>query len=520
MAKTGNEWLAESLANAQRYALGNILESSKITPKQRTFLVKQGYLKKIIRGWYLLDADLSVVSAGDSALWNESLWAFIGQYVQQKFSQQYCLSPEVSLGLLTGNNAFPKQLVIFIDDISPRKIDLPNNLSLLLISSSKPSYQTTQFQGVIIHTLESALVAIGPSFFHQNSLTVHIALLQANMSELEKAIVSSKNQAAGNRLIGAYFALNKPTVAEGLQYVMQSMGFQAVAANNPFSTPPLILEHVQRESPSALRIRLLWQKMRGDVLACFADIAPPHDFKQRSQQELEETMQHVYVSDAYHSLSIEGYQVTTELISRIAQGDWSPESLQQDRSQRDALAAKGYYDAFYLVKDLLLGVHQSDRFNLQDTLNQAISRWYRALFQPCVNAGIINALDLAGFRKGPIYIRGSLHTPPPSEQLMDCMEALKDLLSTEDDFIVKAILGHFFLGYIHPFPDGNGRTARFLMNFLLLLGGYDWLVINHNTRVGYIAALEQASVDKDIRPFADFIKQSIVEQATPLQSHE
>jgi len=246
--------------------------------------------------------------------------------------------------------------------------------------------------------------------------------------------------------------------------------------------------------------------MRQAIVDEFADTPLPEPFQQRSLQHLLDAIQHIYVSDAYHSLSIEGYQVTTTLIEQISQGKWSPDSIAQDKNQRDALAARGYFDAFNLVKQQLSQAHQDTAFNLQDYLHEGITSWYRALFQPCVHAGLINPMDLAGFRKGPIYIRGSLHTPPPSEQLMDCMDALKELITHEESHWVKAILAHLFLGYIHPFPDGNGRTARFLMNFLLVLGGYDWLVIRHDTRGEYLDALEQASVHKNILPFARFIR--------------
>ena len=144
MAKTGNELLAEALAAAQKIAVGDIVNSASITGQQRTFLVKKGYLKSIIRGWYLLDGDLLARNVGESALWNESLWAFINQYITQKFGNDYYLSPEASLDLLTGSNSLPKQLVIFIKDISPRKIDLPNELSLILIKATKTPYKTIE----------------------------------------------------------------------------------------------------------------------------------------------------------------------------------------------------------------------------------------------------------------------------------------------------------------------------------------------------------------------------------------
>ena len=81
------------------------------------------------------------------------------------------------------------------------------------------------------------------------------------------------------------------------------------------------------------------------------------------------------------------------------------------------------------------------------------------------------------------------------------MPALFDLLETENE---RAVLGHWLFGYIHPYPDGNGRRARFVMNAMLASGGYPWTVIQAENRAAYLSALESASIDQDIAPFARF----------------
>jgi Fic family protein len=67
------------------------------------------------------------------------------------------------------------------------------------------------------------------------------------------------------------------------------------------------------------------------------------------------------------------------------------------------------------------------------------------------------------------------------------------------------VLGHFVFVYIHPYMDGNGRVARFLMNVMMASGGYPWTVISIEDRNAYVEALERASVGEDIAPFADFL---------------
>ena len=122
-----------------------------------------------------------------------------------------------------------------------------------------------------------------------------------------------------------------------------------------------------------------------------------------------------------------------------------------------------------------------------------------------MTAGIIGAAGLAGYRTGPVYIRRSMHVPPPREAVRDCMPALFDLLEQETEPAVRVVLGHFMFVYIHPYMDGNGRMGRFLMNVMLASGGYPWTVIPLERRNDYMAALEAASVRQDIAPFAAFI---------------
>ncbi|MFV1969087.1 MAG: Fic family protein [Pirellulaceae bacterium] len=82
------------------------------------------------------------------------------------------------------------------------------------------------------------------------------------------------------------------------------------------------------------------------------------------------------------------------------------------------------------------------------------------------------------------------------------MPALFDLLREEPEPSVRVVLGHFMFVYIHPYVDGNGRMGRFLMNVMLAGDGYPWTVIPVEKRDDYMAALETASVEQDIGPFA------------------
>ena len=95
------------------------------------------------------------------------------------------------------------------------------------------------------------------------------------------------------------------------------------------------------------------------------------------------------------------------------------------------------------------------------------------------------------------------------------MLALLELLETETEPSVRAVSGHWLFGYIHPYPDGNGRMARFLMNVMLASGGYPWTVVRVDDRDDYLAALESASTALDIMPFARFLATQVERGMAP-----
>jgi phosphatidylserine/phosphatidylglycerophosphate/cardiolipin synthase-like enzyme len=171
------------------------------------------------------------------------------------------------------------------------------------------------------------------------------------------------------------------------------------------------------------------------------------------------------------------------------------------------MAAKGYLAAFRLVEKSVRRVLGGE--NAGRVVRKDYQGWYRALFSESVRAGLLEPYHLAGHRNAPVFIRTSRHVPPPHAAVNDAMDALLDSLEGEQEAIVRAVLGHWLFGFVHPYMDGNGRMARFLMNVMMASGGYPWTIVRTIRRRVYLDALEAASVEQNILPFANFIREEM-----------
>ena len=126
----------------------------------------------------------------------------------------------------------------------------------------------------------------------------------------------------------------------------------------------------------------------------------------------------------------------------------------------------------------------------------------------------IHALVLAGhpeagqWRQAGVFISGSNHIPPRPEKINYCMAEFMSWIENEShdlNPIERAARLHADLATIHPFIDGNGRTARLVMSLELLKIGLPVTIIKVEERNEYIHALETIQQKADYRPFLAFI---------------
>ena len=216
----------------------------------------------------------------------------------------------------------------------------------------------------------------------------------------------------------------RPDWADEIISAMKSAGYD-VRESNPFEAGQIFGTLRRPRAPIVGRVEMLWESMRGAVVETF----PKEPGLPKDKDAYLRFVDGIYQSDAYHSLSIEGYSVTPEVIERVRQGNWDPEHHEDDRKSRDALAARGYWQAFQLVKGSVEKVIAGE--NAGACVRAAHKEWYRELFQPCVAAGLIEPGALAGYRNIPVYLRTSRYVPPRWEAVRDAMPVLFDLLERE-----------------------------------------------------------------------------------------
>jgi fido (protein-threonine AMPylation protein) len=502
---TPNEKLAASLGKLKDLQKNGrrVFRSNGLSRVDRERLLQNSFVREVIRGWLMSTSPNTKPT--DTTPWYASFWEFCARYCDDRFGADWHLSPEQSLLLRAENTVIPAQVVVY----SPQGTN--NNVTLLFGTSlydlkqkdMPPNGDLVVKDGLRLFTPPAALTRVPDNFFARSPIEAQVVLTGIkDASEILGRLLEGGHSVVAGRLAAAFRRVDRANIADEIIKSMKGAGYDVREAD-PFAAEQTFGKLTPGIIPIAGRIRALWESLRDPVIKVFpkppglpADTKPYMQF-----------VEDIYKNDAYHSLSIEGYNVTPELIERVRSGNWKPEDNEDDRKSRDALAARGYWQAFQLVKKSVGKI-------LEGAEPGALVRtehrdWYRELFQPSVAAGLLRPAALAGYRQHPVYLKGSRHVPPRWDSMPDAMNAFFDLIEAETEPSARIVLGHWLFGYIHPYPDGNGRMARFLMNAMLASGGYPWTVIRVEDREKYMKALKSASVDNDIKPFTAFIAERV-----------
>jgi fido (protein-threonine AMPylation protein) len=481
-----------------------VVRGPQISNETRVLLLKMGYLREILKGWYFVSDP--VVDAGDTTPFYANFWEYLARYLSERFGAGYCLTAEQSILRHAQHNVIPRTVNVMLAVNQSQVQDLAFGHTVALYPGKgrfpEPVHQF-MLQGLRCMSAPYCLVNLPPRYFAVYGREVQIVMAQLN-DPGALAVLADVNRAGLARLLSGYRQVGRTDFVDAVLSQLKGLNIQIRTDDCPFHAETVYPLGRPGRSPLYSRIHMLWAQHRKAVLTCQPSTAIITD----SPEEYLAHVQAVRMEDAYHSLSIERYRVTPELIRKIAEEGWDPLGNEDDMKQVAAMAAKGYLDAFDLVKEDVVQAYTSRETDapLSSRLfSERHQAWYQRLFNPSVNAGILERTDLVGYRRHMVFLQGSLHSPPHYDYVLDGMEALCECFSQEPDAFVRAVLGHWLFGFIHPYMDGNGRIARFTMNLMLASGGYPWTVIRVEDRNRYMGALESASVSDDIMPFAEFV---------------
>ncbi len=219
-------------------------------------------------------------------------------------------------------------------------------------------------------------------------------------------------------------------------------------------------------------------------------------YRPLKQNILKELKEYFRIGLTYSSNALEGNSLTeTETKIVLEEGITIGGKLLKDHFE-----AVGHSEAY----DLLYTLKNNNSIEEKDILNLHKIFYFR-----------IDANNAGQYRKENVFITGTKYVPPSAKQVTNLMQEfitnIPKLKQTLHPVEFAATI-HRDLVSIHPFIDGNGRTARLLMNLILLQSGYVITIIPPILRTEYIATLKKTNENpKDNNPFISFIASMVHE---------
>ena len=194
-------------------------------------LVENGFLEPVIRGWYIPS---NPSHAGTTITWYASYWGFIATYCNDRFGDDWCLTPEESISVLSGVSIIPQQVIVKVLKGSNTPQQLLHETSILNITAKLPSrIDTEPTYGLHVYPLAEALLRCSPDFY-LNHPTETRACLNAleDGEELASIIRDAGGEAYAGRLLGALKAVGREDAVETIYNVLRDTG-RRIEETNP-----------------------------------------------------------------------------------------------------------------------------------------------------------------------------------------------------------------------------------------------------------------------------------------------
>jgi Fic family protein len=220
------------------------------------------------------------------------------------------------------------------------------------------------------------------------------------------------------------------------------------------------------------------------------DLMARYGADQAAGRVLANTTEAIRVEVTYHSNAMEGNTLTLRETQLVIEGLAPGNS----KSMREIYEARNHDRAVRMIEEWakkpVVAISEQELLNV-----------HRVVLAD------IDEREAGNYRSGRVLIAGSRFVPPGPQKFDELMPRALEEEGGLHAAIAAAQL-HYNLVGVHPFADGNGRTARLMMNYHLLRRGYPWTIIDVAERPAYMAALEEANAGR-CGPFAAFVVRSV-----------
>lgn len=208
--------------------------------------------------------------------------------------------------------------------------------------------------------------------------------------------------------------------------------------------------------------------------------------------QLQKMREYFNIKYTYDSNRIEGNTLSLQETQLVVNKGFTISG----KSMKEHLEAINHAEAIDFMADMVSGKEEINKRSLLDI--------HRLVLKS------IDTENAGKYRSVPVMISGSEHIPPQPylvDKMMDDYFSHYERQKRKMHPVILAAEMHERLVSIHPFIDGNGRTSRLLMNFILLKNGYTIAILkgDQESRIAYYRALEKVQTDNDPSAFYDII---------------
>lgn len=197
----------------------------------------------------------------------------------------------------------------------------------------------------------------------------------------------------------------------------------------------------------------------------------------------------IFLEWTYNSNAIEGNTLTLSETKVVLEG-----LTVGGKTLKEHFEIINHKDAIYYIEDIVKS-------------NESFSEWQIKNIHRLVLMNIDNE-NAGAYRKENVYISGADHVPPDFIVVLEQMGTLAKWYHEDGQNlhpVERAAILHTDFVKIHPFIDGNGRTARLLLNLELMKSGYPPIVISKDIRPKYYDSLDKAHTTGDYEDFKQIV---------------